>query len=106
MASLQQRQSYVARVIKPLLSLRSLRSVSTVFALAVSCIGLAACNSLTANDANNQTPDVFDKIRSIELLPRSPQQEPSANTPDRRRPEIYAGISTSALAAADGGDQA
>jgi general secretion pathway protein D len=73
----------------------------------MACVCLAACNSITVDDAKNHSPDVFDQIRSIDLLPRSPTpQEPNANAPDRRQPAVYAGTGVTALAAADVREQA
>ena len=34
----------------------------------------AACNFLTTEDDPRRPPDVFDKVRAIDLLPRFPQQ--------------------------------
>ena len=71
------------------------------------CAGLAACNSITVDGARSHSPDVFDRIRSVDLLPRVPiQQEPNANTPDGRQPAIFAGTGVTALAAADVREQA
>ncbi len=59
-------------------------------------------------------PDVFDRIRSVDLLPRAPApQEPNAGAPDRRQAAVYTGEAVTALAASnaqeriksgDGGD--
>ena len=47
---------------------------------------------MTLEQNNTHPPDVFDRIRSVDLLPRSPQQaEPDGNASDRRRPIVYRG---------------
>jgi general secretion pathway protein D len=40
----------------------------------------AACNFLTTEDDPRRPPDVFDKVRAIDLLPRFPQQIATAQT--------------------------
>jgi general secretion pathway protein D len=70
--------------------------------LLLGCACLAACTSTTVDDAGNQPPDVFDRVRSIDLLPRFPAQgDPNVNAPDRREPMVYPGTSTEVLVAAD-----
>lgn len=58
---------------------------------------------MTLDDAKSRSTDVFDRVRSIDLLPRSPnpQESSGANVPDRRQPEIYTGTTVAALAASD-----
>lgn len=58
---------------------------------------------MTLDDAESRSTDVFDRVRSIDLLPRSPnpQESSGANVPDRRQPEIYTGTTVAALAASD-----
>ena len=71
-------------------------------AFAFGGVCLAACNLVTLNDTESYPPDVFDRVRSVDLLPRSPaSQESNANARDRRRPAIYAGETVAALAASD-----
>lgn len=57
------------------------------------CALLAACNSLTgiADKGDMQDPDVFDKVRSIDLLPRYPTQiqHTQLSTGNRAKPAIY-----------------
>ena len=90
------------RVGKPPRRLRSVRGALIVAAFALGCGCLAACNLITLDDASNRSPDVFDHVRSIDLLPRSPTQpESNANAPDRRQPSVYGGADVTALAAAD-----
>src|SRR5215471_1630218 len=55
---------------------------------------LAACN-LTGFSEETRAPDVTDRIRSLDLLPRDPRpQEPNGNVPDRRQPIVYEGTKT------------
>jgi general secretion pathway protein D len=58
---------------------------------------LAACN-LTGFSEETRPPDIMDKVRSIDLLPRYPQpQEPNGNAPDRRRAVVYNGTTVPAI---------
>ena len=99
---LQQWWSYVVRVGKPPRGLLSARSMLIVAAFAISGVCLAACNLVTLNDTESYPPDVFDRVRSVDLLPRSPvAQEPNANAQDRRRPAVYTTEAVTALAASD-----
>ena len=95
----------MARVGKAAPRLKSIRSASTILVFAIGCISLAACNAITFDDATNRASDVFDTVRSIDLLPRAPApQVPDANAPDRRQSAFY--TETNALAAADVHEQA
>lgn len=62
------------------------------------CALLAACNTITgvADRDDTQDPDVFDKVRSIDLLPRYPNQIQPAQlaTGRRAKPVIYPAEST------------
>jgi general secretion pathway protein D len=67
------------------------------FAL-VACVAvlLAACSSaipISSDNTNSRDGDVFDKVRSIDLLPRFPRQvqQDQPSTGSRVRPVIYAG---------------
>jgi general secretion pathway protein D len=53
----------------------------------------AACNLLTTEDDPRRPPDVFDKVRAIDLLPRFPQQIGTAQTGpgERAAPATYLG---------------
>ena len=67
---------------------------------AISCAFLAACNLTTIDDAQNRPPDAFDRVRSIDLLPRYPDpQDTNVNAPDRRQPAVYTGAEVTALSA-------
>jgi general secretion pathway protein D len=86
---------------------QSIRNASVFFILAVGCTAIAACNVTAVDDAEHRPSDVFDRVRSIDLLPRSPAaQEPNGNAPDRRQAEVYAGAGVPALAALDTHGQA
>src|SRR5258705_7904850 len=58
--------------------LRPLRGGSLVVFFALNAAWLAACNQIPY-EKEPRTPDVFDKIRSIDLLPRFPQQPNSGD---------------------------
>ena len=76
---------------------RSLLGGAVVVAPALAALLLAACN-LTGFTEETRPPDVMDRVRSIDLLPRFPQgQEPDSNAPDRRRPVVYNGRSVPEL---------
>ena len=93
----------MARVGKKPRRLRLTYNASTILFFAIGCTCLSACNSI--NDAGSRAPDVFDQIRTIDLLPRSPDpQEPNANAADQRQSAVYTGAT--ALAAADAHDRA
>jgi general secretion pathway protein D len=53
----------------------------------------AACNFLTTEDDPRRPPDVFDKVRGLDLTPRFPQQIGTAQTGrgDRAAPATYLG---------------
>jgi general secretion pathway protein D len=52
-----------------------------------------ACNILTTTEDTRREPDVFDKVRSVDLLPRFPQQIATASTGrgDGAPPATYMG---------------
>ena len=88
------------RVGQPPRRLCSVRAVFIFSVFAFGCVCLAACNLIALNDTDTHPTDVFDRVRSVDLLPRSPTpQEPNANAPDRRQPAVYTGESVTALAA-------
>lgn len=64
-----------------------------VVAIVWICTGLLAACNLTAARNDTRDPDVFDKVRSIDLLPRFPQQAQQSEPPsgNRVRSAIYAG---------------
>jgi general secretion pathway protein D len=74
---------------------RSLRGGSCAVAFALILGLLAACNQLSlGNQEVSKGPDIMDRVRSLDLLPRSPQQtEPTdKNAGARARPQVYAGV--------------
>jgi general secretion pathway protein D len=63
---------------------------------------LAACNLVTLSDTESYPPDVFDRIRSVDLLPHSPATpEQNAGASDRRQAAVYTGEAVTALAASN-----
>ena len=95
---LQQRYNYVTHVSRAARRIQSARSASIIVVVAVGCASLAACNLIAVDDAERHPTDVFDRIRSVDLLPRSVNpQEPNANAPDRRQAAIYTDESVRAL---------
>src|SRR5262249_5881254 len=64
-----------------------------IVAFPVAATLLAGCN-LTGFSEETRSPDIMDRVRNLDLLPRFPQpQEPNGNTPDRRRRVVYNGAS-------------
>lgn len=63
------------------------------------CVALAGCNALStalddnrAPDPKHPVPDVIDKVRDIDLLPRFPKETDTAeNAAGRTRPIVYNG---------------
>jgi general secretion pathway protein D len=68
------------------------RSICAAFILS-SVVALASCNSATVNSNNGFDIDVLDKVRSLDTLPRYPQQAsaPAANTGQRAQPVVFPG---------------
>jgi general secretion pathway protein D len=99
---LQRRWSYAIWVGKLPHWLGSARSALIFVVFALGCACLAACNLIALNDTESRPPDVFDRVGSIDLLPRSPiAPEPNSNAPDQRQAAVYTGESVTALAASD-----
>jgi general secretion pathway protein D len=64
--------------------------LSVAAALVLAAVVLASCNWATLDET--RSPDVTDRIRSLDLLPRFPKPtEPNANPSDRRKPIEYDG---------------
>src|SRR5262245_30887429 len=56
---------------------------------------LAACNFATVREEEVRSPDVMDRVRSLDLSPRFPRAaEPAGNPGDRRRPVVVEGGKT------------
>src|SRR5882672_4080758 len=72
------------------------RSISIGFLL-LSVVLLASCNSATVNSGGGLDIDVIDKVRSLDTLPRYPQQvnAAGANAGQRSRPVMFAGTEVS-----------
>lgn len=68
------------------------RSVCAAFIL-LSVVALASCNSATTSSNSGFDIDVLDKVRSLDTLPRYPQQAnaPAANTGQRIQPVVFQG---------------
>ncbi len=68
------------------------RSVCAAFIL-LSVVALAACNSATTNSNSGFDIDVLDKVRSLDTLPRYPEQAnaPAAHTGQRIQPVVVQG---------------
>ncbi len=67
---------------------------------------LSACNQFLplapANDQNTE-PGVFDRVRSLDLLPRFPsEQQSSGQTAGRPKPAVYGGADMPAIAPPEG----
>lgn len=59
------------------------------------CVLLGSCNTVSGiADADTKDPDVFDKVRSVDLLPRYPNQLPQRelSTGPRAKTAIYAAV--------------
>ena len=72
------------------------RSISIGFML-LSVVLLASCNSATVNSSGGLDIDVIDKVRSLDTLPRYPQQvnATEANAGQRSRPAMFEGTEVS-----------
>jgi general secretion pathway protein D len=72
------------------------RSISIGFML-LSVVLLASCNSATVNSGGGLDIDVIDKVRSLDTLPRYPQQvnAAEANAGQRSRPAMFEGTEVS-----------
>ncbi len=62
---------------------------------------LAGCNALTTSQ-EDPGPDVLDKVRSLDLMPRYPQPmtSPNATADNNSKPQIYTGTVVPVVAAA------
>jgi len=60
---------------------------------------LAACSPLSNNQEVSKGPDIMDRVRSLDLLPRFPQQPDSAGqiTGARARSQVYTGVIVSPI---------
>jgi general secretion pathway protein D len=61
--------------------------------LALTLALAASCTNLPVATEDAKTPDVFDRIRALDILPRSPQPEPGAVIGGQRaKPMVYTGV--------------
>ncbi|WP_439711306.1 type II secretion system secretin GspD [Bradyrhizobium japonicum] len=69
--------------------------IGLVVQCAAICVLLGSCNTVSGiADADTKDPDVFDKVRSVDLLPRYPNQLPQRelSTGPRAKTAIYAAV--------------
>ena len=68
------------------------RGIGMAFILS-SVVALASCNSATTGSDSGFDIDVLDKVRSLDTLPRYPQQAngPATNTGQRIQPAVFQG---------------
>jgi general secretion pathway protein D len=74
------------------------RSLGAAFML-LSASLLVSCNSTTVGTADGNDIDVLDKVRSLDILPRQPQQvnAVAANTGQRGRPAVFEGTAVTTV---------
>jgi general secretion pathway protein D len=77
------------------------RGICAAFILS-SLVALASCNSATVNSNSGLDIDVLDKVRSLDTLPRYPQQAsaPAANSGQRIQPAVFQGTEVSDISEA------
>ncbi|MBR0858788.1 type II secretion system secretin GspD [Bradyrhizobium liaoningense] len=69
--------------------------IGLVVQCAFVCVLLGSCNTVSGiAEADTKDPDVFDKVRSVDLLPRYPNQLPQRelSTGPRAKTAIYAAV--------------
>ena len=81
-----------------------LHALSRALVLLCAAVALVSCNQTTSDHAitpndHASDPDVFDRIRSLDLTPRFPRpvEPPSANAGNRVRPAVYDGVTVPVL---------
>jgi general secretion pathway protein D len=77
---------------------RVLRGSWAAVCVCMAAVTVTACNLLSGEDGK-RAPDVFDKVRSIDLLPRFPQQTGTTTTgpTEGSRPVTYQGTTVESL---------
>ena len=76
-----------------MVSLRFRPAASKALALGLVVGLLASCTNVPVAPEDAKTPDVFDRIRALDILPRSPQPvENGPNGGPRAKPVIYTGV--------------
>ncbi len=98
---------YVARDSKIVDARRSLRGGSLVLLWALTLAAVGSCTNLPVATEDAKTPDVFDRIRALDLLPRTPQPvDGNAQAAGQRsKPVLYTGVVLPATEAGARGDQ-
>jgi general secretion pathway protein D len=72
---------------------RSRNTASLAFLWASALVALGSCTNLPVATEDAKTPDVFDRIRALDILPRSPQPvDNGPNGAQRAKPIIYTGV--------------
>jgi general secretion pathway protein D len=86
-------------IVSPL-TFRSIRRSVSIAALALSSVTLLSCNTATIGTGPNTDVDVFDKVRSLDLLPRYPQPTGSEDLSNGRRARsvVYNGTDATDIA--------
>lgn len=83
--------------------------IGLVVQCAAICVLLGSCNTVSGiADADTKDPDVFDKVRSVDLLPRYPNQLPQRelSTGPRAKTAIYAAVASDDAPTATSSQQA
>src|SRR5882762_5465072 len=78
---------------------------SIFIAVILLCAGLlASCNPVTVSSGSGSDIDVLDKVRSLDTLPRYPQQvnAAEANAGQRSQPVMFEGTEVTDVAAGGG----
>jgi general secretion pathway protein D len=77
------------------------RSTCAVIMLSIALL-LTSCNSATLGSGDTADIDVLDKVRSLDILPRQPQQVNAlqSNADQRVRPAVYGGADVTDIAEA------
>lgn len=92
----------MSRVGRPPYRLGSVHGACIILSILFFCACLGACNVTTADDGDSRAPDAFDRIRAVDLMPRSPVvTEPNGGMPDRRQAAVYTGAAVAAPATSD-----
>jgi general secretion pathway protein D len=86
---------------------KPIRSGSVIVGFLLVSVVLAACNLITLDDEPKRPPDAFDRIRSLDLLPRypdPPEREPRGAA--RQQGAVYYGAGAPMLERVDAAEQA
>src|SRR5260370_15621644 len=77
----------------------TVRGICVVVTL-LSSLLLTSCNSATIGNSNTADIDVLDKVRSLDILPRQPQQvnASQSNAGQRSRAAVYEGTEVTDIA--------